>query len=95
MIDKCKIYDLMPSVPIASCSLVNTLTPENPDQNYPGKPIALHVLNKNLFYHNQRLLSTRLSLDYHRESPQIIKPKTLSDLLVKVIKSVKSPEHFF
>jgi len=95
MFDKSNFYDLMPSGLIASRSLFNTQNPGIPSQKDLLKSSISIVFIEDLFYYNQRLLSTLICIYYKRKSSQFITPKPLCELPGIVIKSVKSIRDFF
>jgi hypothetical protein len=94
MFDKSNIYDLLPSVPIASCSLLNTQNPGNAYHKDPLKSSALLAFNENLLYYNRESMSTPLCPDSQRKSSQFTTPKPIFDIPIKDKKSVKRCRDF-
>ena len=95
MFDKSNIFDLTLLVPIYSCSLFSTQNPGNHTNKDPLKSNAFFASDKNLFYYNHRLLSTRYFLDYNRESRQIPTRRAIIVIHGKDKKLVKLLRHFF
>jgi hypothetical protein len=94
MFDKSNIYDLLPFVPIASCSLFNTQNPGNACHKDPLKSIVLFAFNKSLLYYKRESMSTPIYADYQRKSNQFTTPKPIPGIPGKDKKSVKCLRHF-
>jgi len=89
MFDKSNIYDLLPYVPIASCSFLNTQNPGNACHKDPLKSRAFIVLKKNILYYNREPMSNTFYPGYQRKSRQLTTPKPILDIPGSDKKSVK------